>query len=221
MIPRKSWSLVPPTTNVRADLLRHYWRGHFDGDGWLSAPSAKAKRRVWQLGLVGTAAVATAFAEFVQRECGVRVRVGPEKRTGATWAAGIRGVHQLKAVVGLLYGGATVSLERKRIKAARLTEETPRLPPFQPYDPLTLNGETLTVPEWSDRLGIGVTTIYYRLHRGATPEQALKPVGSLTHLGETLTLCEWSRRSGVKRTTIRERLKRGCTPEEALRPVSR
>jgi hypothetical protein len=38
---------------------------------------------------------------------------------------------------------------------------------------LCLSGRTRTVREWSDALGIPVGTIYTRLYRGASAEQAL------------------------------------------------
>lgn len=38
---------------------------------------------------------------------------------------------------------------------------------------ITANGETLTVREWAERLGVKPKTIYARIQRGYTPEQAV------------------------------------------------
>ncbi|WGR62518.1 hypothetical protein E3U26_17315 (plasmid) [Paracoccus ferrooxidans] len=41
---------------------------------------------------------------------------------------------------------------------------------------ITYNGETRTVKDWSQRLGLKPVTIHYRLYRGATAAEALQPV---------------------------------------------
>ena len=38
---------------------------------------------------------------------------------------------------------------------------------------LTINGETLTIRAWAERYGISYQTLYQRLHRGMTLEDAL------------------------------------------------
>lgn len=43
---------------------------------------------------------------------------------------------------------------------------------------LELDGRTLTVSQWGDVLGLKVGTIHARLSRGATTEQALRPIWS-------------------------------------------
>lgn len=37
---------------------------------------------------------------------------------------------------------------------------------------LTINGETLTIRGWAERYGISYQTLYHRLHRGMTLEEA-------------------------------------------------
>lgn len=41
---------------------------------------------------------------------------------------------------------------------------------------ITFNGETLTAPQWAERLGLKSATITARIRRGDSPEQALRPV---------------------------------------------
>jgi hypothetical protein len=85
---------------------------------------------------------------------------------------------------------------------------------------LTHAGETLTVKQWSERTGIGIATIGYRLRKGWTVEQALTgaPARTLTHAGKTLTVTEWAEATGIKDKTIYDRLSRGLSIEEALTP---
>ena len=51
-------------------------------------------------------------------------------------------------------------------------------------NPLTIthNGETLTVRQWSERLGIGYHTILNRRHRGLTGAELLAPPMSLREI---------------------------------------
>ena len=77
---------------------------------------------------------------------------------------------------------------------------------------LTVNGERLTVAEWSERTGISKYTIYTRQKAGFSDDACLVSPGDRKHYatfgGETLPLIEWSNRLGVNVDTIRIRLKR-------------
>lgn len=94
---------------------------------------------------------------------------------------------------------------------------------------LTHNGKTMTVAEWSRQLGMVATTIYGRLNRGMSAEQALNqavmPGGKnhrmLTFKGKTQPLKRWAREVGMCATTVRERLKLGWTVERQLTQPSR
>ncbi|HRI77588.1 MAG TPA: hypothetical protein PLX33_11460 [Alphaproteobacteria bacterium] len=93
---------------------------------------------------------------------------------------------------------------------------------------ITLRGETRTLSEWAECLGISASTLRYRLARGWTDEQITSTpakVGqrlvkrnyqAVTAFGETLFFSEWEKRFGVKPNTIRERLRRGIDPETAV-----
>lgn len=86
---------------------------------------------------------------------------------------------------------------------------------------ITYEGETLTIPEWSQRTGIAYNVLHSRLGSNWTPERILtEPVkGSgqtITHNGETLTIPEWAKRTGIRINTIRDRLRANWTPEQAL-----
>lgn len=86
---------------------------------------------------------------------------------------------------------------------------------------LTLNGETLTIQQWAERLGVRTGTLSSRHQKGWSDERILtEPVKSncslLTAFGRTQRVTEWARERGVGVTTILTRLSRGWTPEDAL-----
>jgi hypothetical protein len=84
---------------------------------------------------------------------------------------------------------------------------------------LTHDGETLTVTEWSERTGIGMTTILFRLFHGWTVDKALTTPprdARIKFRGLCLTTAEWGRRTGIGESAIRHRLSRGWTVAETL-----
>jgi hypothetical protein len=87
---------------------------------------------------------------------------------------------------------------------------------------LTHNGETLLVADWSRRLGIRATTIYFRLRAGQSTEQALSTEKDsrrerrFEHDGKSLTLKEWSSIIGVRAATLGGRLRKGWSIDRAL-----
>jgi hypothetical protein len=93
---------------------------------------------------------------------------------------------------------------------------------------LTLDGRTMPMMQWASETGIKANTIWYRLDRGWTVEDALtKPVQkswrdnrTITFDGRTMTTAQWSQETGIGKKTIRTRLNRGWTVKDALtRPV--
>lgn len=85
---------------------------------------------------------------------------------------------------------------------------------------LTLHGETLTVAEWAERVGINPDCIHQRLSRGMSDEDALSNRHGkrkyVTNNGDELSLDEWSARTGIRKSTIRERLRAGWDIKSAL-----
>ena len=96
----------------------------------------------------------------------------------------------------------------------------------KPYSttPITLDGESHSLAEWSRITGIKVTTLFHRLHRsGWTIRQALtskdaSPRRDIKAFGKTRTLTEWARETGISVGTIQFRLdKLKWSAERSLR----
>ena len=97
-----------------------------------------------------------------------------------------------------------------------------------PARTITVRGETLTIGEWAERLGVPRQTIYQRLRLGWPAEQAVSaPVGErspgppagteapgppspmLTIAGETRRASAWAREHGVSRGLLSQRVAQG------------
>lgn len=88
----------------------------------------------------------------------------------------------------------------------------------------TMNGETLTIPQWCEKLNLHKGTVQSRIQRGHSFEEAIKPTEKPrtkpeTHLlwkGENLSWREWEGRTKIKASEIRKRLGRGWPVDKAL-----
>lgn len=90
------------------------------------------------------------------------------------------------------------------------------------------NGQSLTIRQWSDLLGISYSTIAGRLRLGLPVEKvlaiSLRPVRAekvttkhlLEHDGMRLTVCGWAKHIGIANSTLYRRLKNGWSLSDAL-----
>ena len=110
--PRKS-GIVKPWAGP-ADLMNHYWRGLFDGDGTICHVGSDTR---WQIGIYGSEACVCGFAAWAARICGSRAI----PRGGTTcWYWRVGGNRMARMLSVALYDNATVFLPRKRERAERL-----------------------------------------------------------------------------------------------------
>ena len=118
IVPAKSL-ILRPWVGARG-LMRHYWRGVFDGDGWLCRRTAGG----WELELCGTEAIVRGFQAFVAANTGRRYGgVYPNKSIFRFQTGGLRGA---QAIAGLLYADVTIALPRKRSLATAIGQEACR-----------------------------------------------------------------------------------------------
>ncbi len=111
--PRKSLTVQPWTGPD--DLMRHYWRGMFDGDGTIARhPGDRPK---WHLRMLGSEAVVEAFRVWASATCGSAADKYPK---GNIWSWTVGGLAAPQALVRELYDGSTVYLDRKYELALQL-----------------------------------------------------------------------------------------------------
>lgn len=111
--PRKSLTLEPWAGPP--ELMRHYWRGAFDGDGTLV--KHPGERDKWHLRMLGSEAVVEAFRVWASAISGSKAAKYP-KVSIWSWTAG--GLASPQVIVRELYGDATVYLDRKYELAQQL-----------------------------------------------------------------------------------------------------
>lgn len=112
--PRKSLTVEPWAGP--AGLMRHYWRGAFDGDGTL-VRHPRLERDKWHLRMLGTEATIEAFRLWSAGICGTTAKKCPK---GRIWSFTMGGLASPQAVAREMYGDATVYLDRKHELALRL-----------------------------------------------------------------------------------------------------
>lgn len=118
ILPRKSADLQP--WDGPADLMPHYWRGLVDADGHIILGPD------WELGLVGTEAVTTAFGVWAKSvEPLIEAAANPHK---SIWKFTVGGRVLARTVAQALYGDAVTALSRKAERAAALIASGPRVP---------------------------------------------------------------------------------------------
>lgn len=122
IVPNKGGT-VSPWQGPR-DLLHHYWRGAWDGDGALYTTRAKPPRPpTWNLDFVGNELMVRGFASLMRAEVGGKFRVYKAKNIYATRCRGIALVQEALAV---LYEGSTIWLDRKKEKRGECFAIKPR-----------------------------------------------------------------------------------------------
>jgi len=120
--PRKTWTVLPWSGPV--ELMRHYWRGCFDGDGGLYWPDGKYARAHF----CGTEAMVKGFAGFVGSAVGKSGSMRSVLASGKVSSREGRRHFQVhwggnptcRAIAELLYKDTVVALPRKRELADRL-----------------------------------------------------------------------------------------------------
>ncbi len=118
ILPCKSATVEP--WDGPAHLMPHYWRGLVDADGHIVLGPD------WELGLVGTESVVTAFGEWARSaEPLIGAQAHPHK---AIWKFAVGGRILARTVAQALYEDAATALPRKAKRAAALIATGPRPP---------------------------------------------------------------------------------------------
>jgi hypothetical protein len=110
--PRKSFTAYP--VNLEKTLMRHYWRGVVDGDGWLLSEERK------EIGLCGNKQVVTAFKNYcysINRK--IYSSVVSNKSIYRFMVGGIKA----ESILDNLYKDSTVYLTRKYEKYLEIKED--------------------------------------------------------------------------------------------------
>jgi hypothetical protein len=124
-VPQKTKYLVFPS--IRADLIRHFVRGYFDGNGSFGTTTNGAQHTLsWFFSIASTNAFNEGLARVLEAECGVTYHL--VDKNGTNGILSVYGRLQVGRVMDWLYEGATVWMERKRAKYLSKLAENPSEP---------------------------------------------------------------------------------------------
>jgi hypothetical protein len=98
---------------------------------------------------------------------------------------------------------------------------------------ITFRGQTKTVTEWAEEMGVSRAALGYRLNAGWSIRSALRlllnhgngwvrrvrPNRLIRYAGRSMTVTGWSRATGIKWQTLRHRLDLGWSPKEIVTTV--
>lgn len=114
MVSNKTLSLKFPTC-VSKELLHHFIRGVFDGDGCISI---KENTTICKFNLCGTKDMMQTIGDIIKNQCNLpRINLRESKNLFLLdWG----GIHQLRRIKDYLYKDATIFLERKYNKFQQL-----------------------------------------------------------------------------------------------------
>jgi hypothetical protein len=113
VMPRKS--LIVEPWDGPADLMPHYWRGLFDGDGTIFTSKGS-----WCVGICGSLACVAAFGSWARGITGGRSQPRSVRKDSECWQWTSQGSRKSQLLAAALYGYAPVALERKHLLAQEL-----------------------------------------------------------------------------------------------------
>lgn len=121
VVPNKSL-IVQPCQQVPENHMAAYWRGVFDGDGFISYNSLCSP--YWQIGQLGTFGIVTGFANFVGQFVESKATIRPKK---TIFVVQYGGLALPRAIIKVLYSNATIYLDRKNELAQQLLAQPDHL----------------------------------------------------------------------------------------------
>ncbi len=116
--PRKTHALRWPE-HLPRELLRHYLRGYFDGDGCWYANDRRPKAFDFMFQLCGNEPFLLGCQRYLMSECGLSETRLRQRRHDRCRELAYNGRTQGRRIFSLMYDGATVRMERKYLKAFR------------------------------------------------------------------------------------------------------
>jgi DNA-directed RNA polymerase specialized sigma24 family protein len=130
VVERKSL-IVEPSPYVPDEFARDYWRGEIDGDGSIGYGRAAEQ---WSVSLCGSEAIVRGFQQFASQYINSKAQIRPN---GKIFSITYTGSAQARKLLEVLYGGATVYLERKMVRAEQCVGHRLRA------EPSSENGQNL------------------------------------------------------------------------------
>lgn len=109
-LPKKSLVLKPPM--IDKELMRHFIRGYFDGDGWVSMSE---RRKSFEVGFIGTKAMMEFIAEYFETQGITMPTISKDKKDSKTntYAMCYGSLLDTEKIFNLFYYHCNIYLKRK------------------------------------------------------------------------------------------------------------
>lgn len=118
LIERKTNTITFPTISIKDELVSHFIRGYFDGDGSMSG----LKKETYAIKICGTESILRSIEKFFPIKN--KERVLYERKEGqVVKSLDISGSKQVIDCINYLYNNATVYLDRKYLKTRLVLSE--------------------------------------------------------------------------------------------------
>lgn len=117
--PRKS-SILNFPTNIPKELMRHYLRGYFDGDGCITSNNG-----VYQISIIATNDFLNDLKEFLLNLNMTKTKLEQRNSNMAVWKK--KGRNQIKIFLDYIYKDSTIYLDRKYNKYLEFCRLEPKL----------------------------------------------------------------------------------------------
>lgn len=114
-VERKSKVIKVP--DISEGLLHHFYRGHFDGDGWITYRMQSGKWKSWKTGVASQSfEFLNTLHRWVVRSNNREVGSLFQRGNGKCWTLDFSGKQSSLDFLNLLYDGASIFLARKMQK---------------------------------------------------------------------------------------------------------
>lgn len=122
-IKNKSLVLKPPM--LREDLVRHFIRGYFDGDGCITSYKTNEEHKArFSIKILGTKEMLDYIKSFIESHTEIRIRQYSQRRESCSvLTLEFGGSQQVKTFLDILYQESAVYLERKYCKYQTLCNQ--------------------------------------------------------------------------------------------------
>lgn len=105
VVENKTYNLEFPTF-IKEDLLHHFVRGYFDGDGSINYYTTPTGYKKYQIGFTGSFKMIQGLNKFFSKECSIRQK-------GNAYQVNFGGVNEVHKIINIMYKDATIYLDRK------------------------------------------------------------------------------------------------------------
>lgn len=119
---RKSENMLFPTF-LREDLIHHFIRGYFDGDGCISYTYHKGVLMA-EMNLIGTKAFCDSLVKILNKQTGCQYRFGTRVYNNGNVRVRLAGNLSMVKLFNFLYADATILFERKFKKFIKIINFT-------------------------------------------------------------------------------------------------